>query len=93
MGPQFPRGWAVEGGDRRASVEVETRDFLHAVDIVRRIAQVAERLEHHPDIHLERYNRLRIETWSHDVGHLTKRDERLAREVQALLDAEGLGRD
>lgn len=85
---RFPQGWHV--ADDRASVEVETRDFKHAVDIIREVAEVAERLEHHPDVHLEGYNRLRLVTWSHDVGTLTGRDERLARELTALLEREGL---
>lgn len=87
---RLPSGWRVEQDGKRASVEVETRDFVQAVDVINRIKDVAERLEHHPDLHLERWNHLRITTYSHDVGHLTDRDERLAGEIARVLSADGL---
>ena len=70
---------------------VTTDDFLEAVSLINDIAPVAEALEHHPDLHLERWNRLRITTWSHDVGGLTDRDLRLARRVDEVLTKRGLG--
>lgn len=67
------------------SLELRTRDFLEALELFRAIGEVAEELEHHPDLHLEEWNRVRIETWSHDVGGLTERDERLAGRIAQLL--------
>lgn len=64
-----------------------TRDFLEAVEIINAIAPVAEAVEHHPDFHLEGWNKLRITTYSHDVGKLTSRDSRLARRINEALAA------
>ncbi len=89
-GVRMPEGWRVEGEDERASVEVKTRDFVHAVEVVTRIRDIAERLNHHPDVHLERWNHLRIVTYSHDAGHLTERDARLAAEIDAVFAKDGL---
>lgn len=86
MPPSFPPGWVVEPDGRRVGVALRAKDFMEAIRLFGAIAEVAERLDHHPDLHLEGWNRVRIVTYSHDVGHLTDRDEALAREVQALLE-------
>jgi 4a-hydroxytetrahydrobiopterin dehydratase len=80
---KVPEGWRVEG--ERMSTEVETKDFLDALDLFEEIGEVAEELEHHPDLHLEKWNHVRIVTYSHDVGKLTERDERLAARVTGIL--------
>lgn len=88
--PSFPPGWHVSDDGKRVGVQVKTKDFLAALDLFRDIGEVAERLEHHPDLHLEKWNEVRIESYSHDVGRLTERDERLVAEVTPLLRARGL---
>lgn len=78
-----PPGWRIEGD--RMLIDVKTKDFLAALDLFQEIGDVAEELEHHPDLHLEQWNRVRIVTWSHDVGGLTDRDERLATRISEVL--------
>lgn len=87
---RFPAGWKVTPDGRRVGVEVRARDFLDALDLFREVGDVAERQEHHPDLHLESYNRVRIESYSHDVGALTERDEDLAAAIQEILRRRGL---
>ena len=83
--PRFPEGWSVDAEGKRVSRDVKTKDFLAALDLFAAIGEVAEELEHHPDLHLERWNRVRIVSYSHDVGALTDRDERLVARIDALL--------
>jgi len=85
-----PEGWTVEKGGKAISLQLKTKDFLEAVDVINALAPVAEELDHHPDFHLERWNRLRITTYSHDVGKLTDRDERLAQRISEVLAKRGL---
>lgn len=87
---QAPPGWRVSPDGKRMSLDLRTKDFLDALDLFRAIGEVAEEMEHHPDLHLEEWNRVRIVTWSHDVGGLTERDERLAERVSGLLKERGL---
>ena len=87
---RLPPGWRLTDDGKRIGVRLETKDFLAALDLFQAIGEVAEELEHHPDLHLERWNHVRIETYSHDVGAVTARDERLAARIQALLEARGL---
>lgn len=87
--PTFPSGWHVEG-DQRVWIGVRTRDFLDALDLFRAVGDIAEELEHHPDLHLEGWNNVRLASYSHDVGRLTERDEGLVARIDALLVARGL---
>lgn len=87
---KLPFGWSLSPDGKRASVNVRTKDFLDALDLFREVGAVAEELEHHPDLHLESYQEVRIETYSHDVGHLTDRDERLAARIHDILMRRGL---
>ena len=88
-GIEVPKGWAVDKGGKSMSLTVETHDFLEAVGVINAIAPIAEEIEHHPDFHLERWNQLRITTYSHDVGKLTKRDESLAKRINDVLARRG----
>ena len=87
--PDFPAGWTVSPDGKRVSARGKTEDFLDALELFRAIGEVAERLEHHPDLHLERWNEVRVECYSHDAGRLTDRDERLVAELTPLLRSRG----
>lgn len=82
---QPPEGWAVSKDGERIYRKLETKDFMEAVGLVNRIAEIAEDLNHHPDLHIESWNHLRIETYSHDVGKLTDRDRKLAGKINEIL--------
>jgi len=58
-------------------------DFATALAFTNRIGVIAEELNHHPDIHLS-WGRVRVETWSHDVGAITERDHALAARIDQL---------
>lgn len=85
---RFPPGWRVEA--QRVTTEVEAKNFLDALDLFREVGEVADAREHHPDLHLESYNRVRIVSYSHDVGTLTARDEALAAAIEPILQRRGL---
>ena len=58
-------------------------DFVHAVEFVEQLAEVAEAQKHHPDIDI-RYNKVTLHLSSHDAGGVTARDVKLAEAVQQL---------
>lgn len=90
--PTFPPGWQIDDSGKRVAIEVKTRDFLDALDLFQEIADVAEEIEHHPDLHLEKWNHVRIVSYSHDVGKLTDRDETLTTRIQEILRERGLAK-
>ncbi|GAA1141992.1 VOC family protein [Ornithinicoccus hortensis] len=61
----------------------ETGDFATGAALVQSIAEVADELNHHPDVDL-RYPYVLVRTTSHDVGTVTSRDLELARRISAL---------
>jgi 4a-hydroxytetrahydrobiopterin dehydratase len=87
----LPEGWKLDKGGKSITRALKTKDFVEAVDLIQEVRDVAEGLQHHPDLHLERYNRLTITTYSHDVGKLTERDQRLATRLNDVLAKRGLG--
>jgi 4a-hydroxytetrahydrobiopterin dehydratase len=75
-------GWALEG---EALVRTfRFADFVHAVDFVEGVAEVAEEQRHHPDIDI-RCNKVTLRLRSHDAGGLTERDVQLAEALQRLV--------
>jgi 4a-hydroxytetrahydrobiopterin dehydratase len=76
--------WTVEGG--RLVRTVVFGGYLAVLAFLERMAPVAERLSHHPDV-IWQYDRLEIAITTHDVGGLTRLDAELARQVERLLDS------
>jgi 4a-hydroxytetrahydrobiopterin dehydratase len=65
-----------------------TGDFATGLRLVEGIGELAEQLDHHPDLDL-RYAHLNVRLMSHDVWAKTKRDVELARRISQL--AAGMG--
>ncbi len=60
------------------------KDFLAAVALIRRLADVAEEQDHHPDVHLTGYRRLSLVLSTHSIGGLSENDFILAAQIEAL---------
>lgn len=58
-------------------------DFKASVAFVNRVAEYAERVQHHPDI-LVRYNKVTLTVSTHDAGGITQKDFDLALESEKL---------
>ncbi|MDN5725940.1 MAG: 4a-hydroxytetrahydrobiopterin dehydratase, partial [Propionibacteriales bacterium] len=69
-----------------------TGSFAVGLDLVNAIGEVAEELDHHPELDL-RYAMLNVRLISHDVYGKTRRDVDLARRISALAAARGIGAD
>ncbi len=78
------RGSAWEREGTRIVREWRLRDFAAAVEFVNRVAAVAEERDHHPDILVHGYDRVRLELSTHSAGGLTESDFELARRIDAL---------
>lgn len=64
--------------------EIVASDFITAVAIFNSIAIIAEVMDHHPDILLYGWNKLRITLSTHDKGGLTELDFKLAKKIEEL---------
>jgi 4a-hydroxytetrahydrobiopterin dehydratase len=74
-------GWAVEDGQLAKTFGFES--YLAGSAFASAVAQVAEELNHHPDI-LIGYQKVRVSMNTHDVGGLSPYDFELARRIDAI---------
>lgn len=75
-------GWHRLNGALRLSVTFDS--FLDGIDAVRRVAELAERADHHPDIDI-RWRTVTFALVTHSEGGITDKDVQLAREIDELL--------
>jgi 4a-hydroxytetrahydrobiopterin dehydratase len=64
--------------------ELDVADFAAAIAFVDRVAQLAEAANHHPDILVHGYNRVRLTLSTHSAGGLTDADFALAGQIDEL---------
>lgn len=75
-------GWqAVE--EHHLRKEFTFPDFVTALGFVNRVAEVAEREQHHPDLLLT-WGKVRVEIWTHSVGGLSESDFILAAKIDSI---------
>ncbi len=56
-------------------------DFKRAMEFVNRVADEAEAMDHHPDILIHGWNKVRLSVMTHSVGGLTDKDFKLAERI------------
>jgi len=73
--------WTV----REGAIEREFRfsDFAEAMEFVNEVARMAQKQDHHPDIHVS-YDRVRLEFSTHKIGGLSQNDFICAAKVDLL---------
>jgi len=77
---QLP-GWTRAGGN--IEKQFTFKSFAPAVAFVNRVAEAAERANHHPDITIN-YNRVTMALSTHSAGGITQKDFDLAHEINRL---------
>lgn len=80
-------GWSVVDG--ALVKEISAPSFSAAFAIVRAVAEIAETLNHHPDIAWS-YRTLRLRCYTHTTASVTALDEQLAREIDKVLVERGV---
>jgi 4a-hydroxytetrahydrobiopterin dehydratase len=75
-------GWSREGD----AIEREWKlaDFAAAMQFVVRVGEAAEAADHHPDILLHGWNKVRLTLSTHSQGGLTAADFELAGQLDRL---------
>ncbi len=79
----------LEGGQWERSGDEIVRewtfkDFAAAMEFVNRVAGQAEAANHHPDIFLHGWNKVRLALTNHSAGGLTEPDFEMAERFDAL---------
>ena len=74
-------GWELKDGKIVKSFQF--RSFMEAIEFVKEIARIAERLDHHPIITIN-WKTVKLSLKSFDADAITKRDISLAEEVEKV---------
>ena len=69
--------------DNKIQREFIFEDFVTAFNFIKELANLAENLNHHPDI-FNSYNKVIISLTTHDLGGVSKKDFKLAMEIDNL---------
>lgn len=77
--------WRVAEKEPKKIVKTyEFKDFKEAVSFVNKVADVAESEDHHPDIFIHAYKKVRLELSTHKIGGLHQNDFILASKIEKL---------
>jgi 4a-hydroxytetrahydrobiopterin dehydratase len=77
-----PLAWEREGDEIVREWRFE--NFVEAIAFVNRIADAAEEANHHPDIFVHGWNKVRLALTNHAAGGLTEADFAVAARFDAL---------
>ena len=64
--------------------EYQFKDFKGALSFVNRVGDEAEKMNHHPDIFLHSWNKVKITVSTHSEGGVTGKDFKLASVIDKL---------
>ena len=64
--------------------ELKFDDFAAAIAFVDRVAELAEQANHHPDILVHGWNKVRLSLTNHSAGGLTDPDFEMAKKFDVL---------
>ena len=74
--------WTI--GNDKLSKKFEFTNFAESLSFVNRVGEIAERLNHHPDV-LFGWGYAEFFITTHDAGGITARDFELAKEIDEIL--------
>lgn len=77
--------WSLNEEGTMITRKVSLPNFVKAIELVNKIADVAESEQHHPDLHLTGYRHLRIDLTTHAIGGLSENDFIVAAKIDRLL--------
>jgi len=82
------KSWVLRSDGKWIDRTVRFKNFVEMIESVNRIAALAEKEGHHPDLHLTGYRNLKIELTTHAIGGLSENDFILAAKIDAILATE-----
>jgi 4a-hydroxytetrahydrobiopterin dehydratase len=77
-------GWSIEDNGRAIEKNLSFKNFKEAIAFINKMAEIAEREGHHPDLNLYGYNNLRIKLTTHSVSGLTSKDFGIAEKIDSI---------
>jgi len=76
-------GWIYK--DTQISKDFQLKDFQSALNFVNKVGAEAEKMDHHPDILMHSWNKVKISVSTHSEGGITGKDFSLAKKIEEIL--------
>jgi len=81
---QVPK-WQVDESALSIERKYSFKNFMEAIAFINRVADLAETEQHHPDLHLTDYRKVKIVLTTHAIGGLSDNDFIVAAKINSLL--------
>ena len=75
-------GWMSDGNE--IAKQFQFKDFVEALSFVNKAGAEAEKINHHPDIFIHSWNKVKITISTHSEGGITKKDFQVAEKIEGL---------
>lgn len=75
-------GWKFQ--NNQIGRDYELNDFKAAILFVNKVGEIAEQMDHHPDIFIHGWNKVRITVSTHSAGGVTENDFKLAHKIEDI---------
>jgi 4a-hydroxytetrahydrobiopterin dehydratase len=75
--------WKSE--DNRLTKEFQFKNFVGAVRFINDILPLAEEMNHHPDILIHSYKKVKVMLFTHSEQSITDKDHAMAEKIDSLL--------
>jgi 4a-hydroxytetrahydrobiopterin dehydratase len=76
------KGWEYK--NNLIGKEYELKNFKEALGFVNKVGEHAEEMDHHPDIFLHSWNKVKITISTHSAGGVTENDFKLAEKIEKI---------
>lgn len=76
-------GWSFENNSIQK--QFQFKDFIEALSFVNEVGMEAEKMDHHPDILMYAWNKVKITISTHSDGGVTEKDFQLAQKIEDRL--------
>ena len=76
-------GWSF--GNEAISRQFQFKDFVEALSFVNAVGLESEKMDHHPDIFMFAWNKVKITISTHSAGGVTEKDFSLAQKIEERL--------
>jgi 4a-hydroxytetrahydrobiopterin dehydratase len=77
-------GWHLTHDGTRIRRDWTLKNFRDGIKLLNNVGAIAEREQHHPDMHLEGYRHVWIEIFTHAIGGLSENDFILAAKIDQI---------
>lgn len=80
-------GWELVDDGKGLRWSRRLADFMAAIELVNKVATLAEEEQHHPDIRVHGYRNLVLDVSTHSIGGLSENDFIMAAKINRLLES------